>query len=246
LKLLISPTNEEEALQAIAGGADIIDVKNPKEGALGANYPWVIKKIKEITPKNIEVSCTLGEVPNLPGSISLAALGAASLGVNYIKVGLDGFKTPREAAFLLENVNRAAKECNPKIKVVATGYADAERIGAIDPLLIPKIAHNAQVDVAMLDTSVKDGKNLFDFLTQTQLKKFVAVAHDFGLETALAGSLRKQDLPVVYGLGADIAGLRGAACTNSDRVGGQITGKLVKELAELVKQLEAQTGSKRA
>ncbi len=63
--------NEKEALEAIAGGADIIDVKNPVEGALGANFPWVIKRIREITPRNIEVSCALGEVPNLPGSISL-------------------------------------------------------------------------------------------------------------------------------------------------------------------------------
>jgi uncharacterized protein (UPF0264 family) len=245
LKLLISPMNEKEASEAIAGGADIIDVKNPKEGALGANYPWVIKKIKEITPKNIEVSCTLGEVPNLPGSISLAALGAASLGVDYIKVGLYGLKTPKEAIFLLQNVNRAAKEYNPKIKVVATGYADAERIGAVDPLLIPEIAHKAQVDVAMIDTAVKDGKNLFDYLTQEQLTKFINSAHNFGLEAALAGSLRKQDLPVVYGLGADVAGLRGAACTNSNRVTGQITRKLVHELVEIVRQEETQANMKR-
>ena len=66
--------NEKEAQEAIAGGADIIDVKNPAEGALGANYPWVIKQIKQITPKNLEVSCTLGEVGNLPGSVRLAAL----------------------------------------------------------------------------------------------------------------------------------------------------------------------------
>ncbi len=103
-------------------------MKNPQEGSLGANFPWVIKKIREITPKNIEVSCTLGEVPNLPGSISLAALGAASLGVDYVKVGLYGFKTPEQAIYLLQNVCRAAKECNPKIKVVAAGYADAKRI----------------------------------------------------------------------------------------------------------------------
>ena len=119
MKLLISPQNEKEASEAIAGGADIIDVKNPREGALGANYPWIIKRIREITPPNVEVSCTLGEVPNLPGSISLAALGAASLGVDYIKVGLNGFKTEKEAVFLLQNVNKAAKECNPKIKVAA-------------------------------------------------------------------------------------------------------------------------------
>ena len=246
MKLLISPLNEKEASEAIAGGADIIDVKNPQEGPLGANFPWVIRRIREITPKNISVSCTLGEAPNLPGSISLAALGAASLGVDYVKVGLYGIKTPQEAVFLLQNVNKAAKECNPKIKVVAAGYADAERIGALDPLLIPEIASLAQVDLAMIDTAVKDGKNLFNFLAVKQLEKFVDEAHKLGLEAALAGSLRKQDLPMVYGLGADVAGLRGAACTNSDRVSGQITRKLVQELVETVKQAENQANTKRA
>jgi uncharacterized protein (UPF0264 family) len=65
------------------------------------------------------------------------------------------------------------------------------------------------------------------------------------LKTALAGSLRKQDLPVVYGLGADIAGLRGAACTNNNRVTGQITRKLVNELVTVVKHAETQVNVKR-
>jgi uncharacterized protein (UPF0264 family) len=238
--------NEKEALEAIVGGAHIIDVKNPKEGALGANYPWIIKRIKEVTPKTLEVSCTIGEVGNLPGSVSLAALGAASLGVDYIKVGLHGIKTPKEAIFLLQYVRRAAKEFNPKIKIAVAGYADAKKIGTIDPLLIPEIANKAQVDVAMLDTSIKDGKNLFDYLTIEQLQRFVDLTHGFGLVTALAGSLRKQDLPLVYSLGTDIAGLRGAACTNSNRVTGQITRKLVSELVDIVKQAETQANLKRA
>jgi len=246
LKLLISPMNENEALEAIAGGADIIDVKNPQEGALGANFPWVIKRIREITPKRIEVSCALGDVPNLPGSISLAALGAASLGVDYIKVGLYGIKTSAEAVFLLQSVNRAAKDCNTKIKVAAVGYADAERIGAISPLVIPEIATKARVDLAMIDTALKDGNSLFNFLTIKQLEKFIHESHKLGLEAALAGSLRKQDLPVVYNLGADVAGLRGAACTNSNRVSGQITRELVQELVETVKQAEQQAEPKRA
>ena len=235
LKLLISPMNETEAQEAIAGGADIIDVKNPKEGALGANYPWVIKKIKQITPKPVELSCTLGDVPNLPGSISLAALGAASLGVDYVKVGLYGVKTPKEAIFLLQQVNKAAKDFNPNIKVAAAGYADAQKIGTLDPSLIPQITHQAQADVAMLDTASKDGTNLFSHQTTRQLKAFVDSAHDFGLQAALAGSLRKQDLPVIYGLGADIAGLRGAACTGGDRNNGHLTRELVAELVETVK-----------
>lgn len=54
--LLISPINREEALESIEGGADIVDVKNPKEGSLGANFPWVIKEIRELTPEDKLVS----------------------------------------------------------------------------------------------------------------------------------------------------------------------------------------------
>lgn len=244
LKLLISPSNEKEAEEAIAGGADIIDVKNPAEGPLGANFPWVIRRIREITPKKLQVSCTLGEVPNLPGSISLAALGAASLGVDYIKVGLYGVKTSNQVIQLLESVNRAAKECNPKIKVVAAGYADAEKIGAINPLILPQIVKQAYIDVVMIDTYAKQGKNLFDNLTMPQVKTFVDNAHSLGLEVALAGSLRKADLPVVYDLGADIAGLRGAACSRGNRISGEITRELVSDLVKTVKQ--AENPSKRA
>lgn len=240
MKLLISPTDEKEALEAIAGGADIIDVKNPKEGALGANFPWIIKRIREITPKNVEVSCTLGDVPNLPGAISLAALGAATTGVNYIKAGLYGLQTKEDALYLMQNVAKAVKDCDSSIKVVTTGYADAKRIGSVDPLLIPAIAHEAQADIAMIDTAVKDGKNLFTFLKGHQLKSFVNAAHDHGLKAALAGSLKKEDLPAVYGLGADIAGVRGAACTHGNRVDGRITRETVRELVAVVRHAEEQ------
>jgi len=245
LKLLISPMNEEEASQAIAGGADIIDVKNPKEGPLGANFPWVIKRIREITPESIQVSCTIGEVPDLPGSMSLAALGAATLGVDYIKVGLYGFQTEQEAIILLESVNRAAKDCNPQIKVVAAGYADAHRIGALNPLQIPEITFKAHADVAMLDTAIKDGKTLFSFLNSEQIRNFVDYSHYLHLEVALAGSLRKEDLITVAALGADIAGVRGAACTNCDRTDGVLKKELVRELVDAVKGIKPQPAFKR-
>jgi (5-formylfuran-3-yl)methyl phosphate synthase len=238
LKLLISPVNEAEAKEAIAGGADIIDVKNPLEGALGANYPSVIKGIKELTPKPLEVSCAIGDAPNLPGTISLAALGAASLGVDYIKVGLYGVKTVEDAVFLLKQVVKATKDCNLNIKVVAAGYADAEKIGTLNPPLIPEIAHQAGADIAMLDTATKDGSNLFTYQSAIKLKAFVDKAHVLGLQAALAGSLRKQDISTIYNLGTDIIGLRGAACTGSDRNNGHITRELVAELVAAVKQIE--------
>ncbi len=238
MKLLISPKNEIEALEAIAGGADIIDVKNPKEGPLGANFPWIIRQIKHLTPANIELSCTLGEMPNLPGSMALAAFGAATIGVNYVKAGLYGLKTLKEAVYLMQSITKAVKDFNPPVKVVASGYADSPKIGTVDPLLVPKIAFDAQTDIAMIDTAIKDGNNLFTFLTKSQLQGFVDEAHDYGLKVALAGSLQKKDLPMVYNLGADIVGLRGAACTMSDRVNGQISREKVRELVEVVRRVE--------
>lgn len=238
MKLLISPKNETEAIEAIAGGADIIDVKNPKEGPLGANFPWIIRHIRQVTPANIEVSCTLGEAPNRPGSMALASLGAATTGVNYIKAGLYGLKTLEDAVYLMRSVTKAAKEYNSSIKVVASGYADANRISTVDPLLIPEIARESQADIAMLDTAIKDGKTLFTFLTKPQLQCFIDAAHSYGLKAALAGSLQKEDLPAVHALGADVVGLRGAACTLGDRVNGQITREKVQELVEIVKHAE--------
>lgn len=241
MKLLISPINENEALEAIEGGADIIDVKNPKEGSLGANFPWMIEKIREITPKNIEVSCAIGDVPNLPGTISLAALGAAATGTDYIKVGLLGLKTKKDAIYLMQNVTKTVRDYNPSIKVVVAGYADAERVGSVDPLLIPEIAYAAKSDYAMIDTAIKDGRRLFDYLSMGDLKSFVNRTHEYNLKAALAGSLRKDDLPAIYLLGTDVTGLRGAACTNSDRLNGRMTRENVKELIEIVKHSEKNT-----
>ena len=225
-------------MEAAAGGADIIDVKNPDEGPLGASFPWIIRRIRQVTPANVEVSCTVGEAPNLPGSMALASLGAASTGVDYIKAGLFGLKTAEKAVYLMRNVTQAAKEYNPAINVVVSGYADASRVGTVDPMQVPKIAYEAKADVAMLDTAIKDGKNLFIFLTKPQLSRFVDEAHGYGLKASLAGSLQKENLPEVYALGADIAGVRGAACTLSDRVNGQITREKVQELVEIVKRAE--------
>jgi uncharacterized protein (UPF0264 family) len=160
------------------------------------------------------------------------------LGVDYIKVGLYGIKKSNEAVRLLESVNRAAKEYNPHIKVTAAGYADAKKIGALDPLLIPEISKLSKIDVAMLDTYSKEGKTLFDNLSLKQIKTFVDSSHSLGLEAALAGSLRREDLPLIYDLGADFAGIRGAACSRGNRVSGEITRELVSELVKTIKQAE--------
>jgi len=231
--ILVSPKDVNEAIEAIEGGADIIDVKNPPEGSLGANFPWVIKQIKEVTPENRLVSATIGDVPYKPGTASLAALGACVSGADYIKVGLYGTKSYSQSLDLMEKVTKAVKDFDEKKIVVAAGYADAYRVGAVDPLVIPKIARDAGCDVAMLDTAVKDGKTLFDHLNEKLLEEFINETHAYGMKCALAGSIKKEEIPILKDIGCDIVGVRGAACTKGDRNEGRIQRNLVNELVKL-------------
>ena len=239
MKLLVSPKDEGEALEAAQGGADIIDVKNPAEGSLGASFPWIIRRVREIISAKIDISATLGDLPNLPGTASLAALGAAVSGANYVKVGLFGPSSVEEAAHLMECVVRSVGQMNPPVKVVAAGYADWRRAGTIDPLLIPEIAKRSGSQVAMLDTKIKDGKRLFDFLSETDLRLFVEKSHHMMLSAALAGSLLKEDIPALLRLGVDIIGVRTAACEGRDRVKGRISKSKVQELTDAIRQIAA-------
>ncbi len=168
----------------------------------------------------------------------MAALGAVSTGVDYVKVSLYGLGTAEEAIYLMENLVKAVKSASSSTKVVAAGYADAERIGSVNPMLIPSIARQAGCDVAMIDTAVKDGKNLLAFLNAEGLKTFVNHAHDLGLKAALAGSLKKADLSLLCSFGVDIIGVRGAACTGGDRVNGRIGLQNVRDLVDVVKNAE--------
>ncbi|MEM2934294.1 MAG: (5-formylfuran-3-yl)methyl phosphate synthase [Methanocellales archaeon] len=233
-RLLISPMDVEEARECVEGGADIIDVKNPREGSLGANFPWIIKAIRRAVPMEIEVSATIGDFPDLPGSASLAALGVATTGVNYVKVGLFGSRTEEAAIFLMKQVVRAVKDYNSRIKVVAAGYADAKRVGTIDPLKIPSIVASSNADIAMVDTALKDGRSLFDFLTPEEIEKFTSKARELGLKVALAGSIKREEIAKAASFKPDVIGIRGAACSSGNR-NGRIEARRVRELLEILK-----------
>ena len=217
MRLLVSVVDAGEARAAAAAGADIIDVKNPAEGSLGAPSPSVIADIRAAVPAALPVSAAIGDMPNLPGTAALAALGAAHSGAAFVKVGLWGASTEADAVALL----RAVREAAPDAVVVAGAYADARRVphAPLAPELLPRVARAAGVDVCLLDTAVKDGRGLLDWLSPEALTALVDEAHELGLEVALAGALRAEDLPVVRATGADIAGVRSAACAGGRRTG---------------------------
>lgn len=231
MKLLVSPINTEEAIIASLGGADIVDVKNPKEGSLGANFPWVIRDVKEVVNGRQPISATIGDFNYKPGTASLAALGAAVAGADYIKVGLYDIQTEAQALELLTKITRAVKDYDPSKKVVASGYSDYKRINSIFPLLLPAVAVEAGVDVVMVDTGIKDGKSTFEFMDEQELKEFTDLAHEHGLENAIAGSLKFEDLPILERIGPDIIGVRGMVCGGDRRttIRQELVEKLVAE-----------------
>ena len=229
MKLLVSPINVEEANICKLGGADIIDVKNPKEGSLGANFPWIIKAVKKAAG-SVPVSATIGDFNYKPGTASLAALGAAVAGAEYIKVGLYDIHTNEQALDMLINIVRSVKEYDRNKKVVASGYSDYGRINSISPFELPAIGEMAGVDVVMMDTGIKDGRSTFEFLNEEELKGFVSSAMDHGLQTALAGTIKFEDIPALKRISPDIIGVRGCVC------GGDRKSSIRKELVERLKK----------
>src|SRR5438552_18170384 len=110
MKVLISPTSYEEAASILDTGVDIIDVKNVNEGSLGAQFPWHIRQIVELTgPRGIKTSATLGDLPSTPGTAALAAYGTPVTGVTYINAGLHGGNTDDESLARRAAVGRAGR-----------------------------------------------------------------------------------------------------------------------------------------
>ncbi len=235
MKLLISPINVKEATAAVLGGADIIDVKNPAEGSLGANFPWVIREIKNAIPQEIEISATLGDLDYKPGTASIAAFGLANLGVDYIKAGFFGVKNKEQGEDMAEKILQAVEGFD--VKVVLSGYADYDKIGSISPFLLPGIAADSGADVVMIDTATKDGRTLFDYMGADDLSRFVNKSHDLNLTVALAGSIKLDDIKTIGEINPDIVGVRGLVCSGGDRKKGEIVEGKVKELKNRIRDL---------
>jgi uncharacterized protein (UPF0264 family) len=228
VRLLVSVVDSDEVEAAVAGGAHIVDVKNPAEGSLGAPAPALLRAVRARVAPPVRLSVALGDAPHLPGTMALAAAGAAACGADYLKIGLFGSARPGQALELLAAVRRAAEDVSPQARLVAVAYADASRVGALPPAELPAVAHQAGFHGVMLDTAVKDGASTFTTLGEAGVAGFFDAARALGLLTALAGALRLDDLERARRLGAGIVGVRGSACDGGR--GGTVSAARVRAL----------------
>lgn len=232
MKLLISIKDYREALKIKDSRFDILDIKNPAEGSLGANFPSEINKIRRLY-RDFPLSAAGGDMPDLPGLASLASYGLANCRVDYIKIGLYGPREPEDAVYLLQNVKSAVRESGQNPDIIAVSYADYAENSTLNPMLLPEIAVKADIDGVMIDTLNKRGKNLFNFMDVDDLKDFVSSSGESGLISALAGSLKAEDIDLLMEIGADIIGFRGAVCRDNNRM-SEISPEKIDNLYRLI------------
>jgi len=206
-RLLASVADLDELALAAAGGADILDLKDPTSGALGA---WPLERIAEAVAlvRGRPLSATIGDLPMDPALVAARVAETAALGVDFVKIGLTPDGDPAGCVAAL------AAQAHHGARLVAVLFADLWP----DFRLLDAVAR-AGFAGAMLDTAGKASGGLLRHKDLGTVARFVDDAHRLGLLTGLAGSLTLADVPALLPLGPDYLGFRTALCAGGDRRG---------------------------
>ncbi len=204
-RMLASVTGPEEAEVALAGGADIIDLKDPSRGALGAVNATVVRATVARVAGRRPISAVAGDRPMQPASLLAAGSEMVEAGAEFVKLGIFPDGDPRTAL-------RGLAPLAARTRLIAVLFAD----GAPDLSLLPVLAETGFAG-AMLDTARKDGRRLLDHMDLPPLRGFVGACRRYGLTAGLAGSLEAPDVPRLLVLAPEVLGFRGALCGTGGR-----------------------------
>ncbi|MES9971997.1 MAG: (5-formylfuran-3-yl)methyl phosphate synthase [Candidatus Thiodiazotropha sp.] len=204
-RMLASVIDAPELDLAIQAGVDIIDLKNPYTGALGALPKTTIRSLVTRCAGQCPVSATVGDLPADPQQLNKAILETAECGVDYVKVGF----------FSRQNLSQcvqAIAELTQRYNLVAVLFADRD-----PPLERLSEFADAGFRGLMLDTAGKGGGGLLEHMDINRLAGFVDQVRALEMLSGLAGSLRLADIPDLLMLSPDYLGFRGALCAGSER-----------------------------
>jgi len=210
-RLLVSVRSADEAAAALAGGADLIDVKEPARGALGAADLGVIRDVVQRVAGRAPVSAALGEWGE-SGAPDWRA--AAELGMDYLKWGLAGFDLRRSDELL----ERRARLPSPT-KMVLVAYGDWPRAHSPAPQALADLAAREGFAALLLDTWGKDGSTLLDWVPRSDIAALTRFLQNKGVAVALAGSLGLNEIEALLPTRPDWFAVRGAACSRGRRDG---------------------------
>lgn len=206
-KWLASVQSLEEAKALQQTLPDILDLKDPASGALGALPFTTVQSVVRWVAGRCETSATVGDLVMQADIIAEAIKNMAATGVDYVKVGL--FSDPMLEA-CLAGLHEELSEL--KTPVIAVLFADQ----TVDISLISQI-RRAGFSGVMVDTASKNGQRLLDHWNTTELKAFISQAGQHQLLCGLAGALAIEDIETLEPLGADYLGFRSALCEHRQR-----------------------------
>ena len=241
MQLLVSVRSAAEVPAALVGGVDIIDAKEPGRGSLGPVSAATLAEILAQVPDGHAVSVALGdiaaagELSHVLDSLDLPTRPAPT----FLKLGFAGVTSPEVVRRLLSTaVEFAADRPSPPL-IVAVAYADASRAETLSPELVCRCAHDAGASGVLVDTYIKDGAGLLQWLSPPGLVGWVANVRRAGLLSAVAGGLRADDVAMVGVASPDVIGFRGAACD-----GGRSGELSAQRVAGLRRQLNGMAGGR--
>ena len=215
-QLLISVKNAEEAQLALDACVDIIDLKDPNVGALGALGVEETLRILQVVDGLAIVSATVGEQHIYLNDLAVAIEARAEMGVDIVKIAVSPL-------FYDENfIVELAKLTIVGIKIVAVFFADTK----LDFNLLPMLK-KAGFYGAMLDTQAKQ-RNLLQVQTVTSLQTFTHKCDQYDLRSGFAGSLRLQHVMELLAFKPNYIGFRGGVCDNLLRNHALVPNKVIE------------------
>ena len=199
-QLLVSVKNLAETALVLAEGVDIIDLKDPNVGALGALDLALTEQIVHLVNHQVMISATVGEQHQTLAALKKAIEARATIGVDIIKIAAGPlFKLP-------EFIDCMRQLTNAGIQLVAVFFADEKyEAGLLAQLQV------AGFYGAMLDTQDKQ-KNLLQNFDQNGLHLFTQQCLQHALKSGLAGSLRVEHIRALHEMSPTYLGFRGGAC----------------------------------
>jgi uncharacterized protein (UPF0264 family) len=205
--MLASVKNLVEAEFVLNANVDIIDLKQPEFGALGALPVALVAEIVAKINGCLPVSATVGDLPMEANLIFNAVSEMAKTGVDFVKIG---FFPEGDWLSIVQKLGDLTKNT----RLIAVLFADTKPDFAIISEL-----KNAGFAGVMLDTMHKKKGSLTQVMTNETIAEFVELAKTQTLICGLAGSLRLENIAELLPYDADYLGFRGALCNQHNRIG---------------------------
>lgn len=211
--MLASVRDLDEARIVLDAGVDLIDLKQPADGALGALPPEVISEVVGFVAGRTLTSATAGNIEPDAEAVQAAMQSIAVTGVDYVKAGLfpAGWQQGGRDYAAVRACLGGLVPLNG-VRRIAVMFADLA-----PPLDLVDAVAEAGFDGVMVDTALKTGHSLPDVATDDWLAAFVGGARARGLLCGLAGSLREGHIAPLTRLAPDYLGFRGALCAGQAR-----------------------------